>query len=105
MNDENCTLTPELFLVYTLRAGMIEGEISSILASQFVFPASSNHLIRSGQYIRRNRQADVLCGFQVYDEFELRRLLDGEVSRLGAPFRILSIYVAARRHKSAMLTP
>src|SRR5262249_3322826 len=39
---------------------------------------------RSRQHVRRNRQADLLGGFEVDDELELRRLLHREISRLGA---------------------
>ena len=48
-----------------------------------------NDFIRPRQHIWRNRQADLLGGFQIDDEFKFRRLLDGQISRLG-PFRILS---------------
>jgi mRNA interferase MazF len=37
----------------------------------------SNYLIRPRRNVRRNRQADLLSGFEIYDEFKLRRLLDG----------------------------
>src|SRR5262249_10900565 len=52
----------------------------------FIVSASrlSNHLIRSCQHVRRNRQTDLLGGFEVDDELELRRLLHREISRLGA---------------------
>ena len=50
---------------------------------------SFNHFIRSRQHVRRNRQADLLGCFQIDDELELRRLLDGKIGGLGA-FRILS---------------
>jgi hypothetical protein len=66
------------------RSHRIDGEFNSILASQFIFPALSNHLIRPRQHVRRDRQADLLGGFQIDDQLELRRLLDGNVSRLGA---------------------
>ena len=36
-----------------------------------------NHLIRSHQHIRRDRQADLLSGFQIDDELKLHWLLDG----------------------------
>src|SRR5262249_3558581 len=43
---------------------------------------SLDHLIRSRQHVRRNRQADLLGCFEIDDELELRRLLDWQVSRL-----------------------
>jgi hypothetical protein len=42
---------------------------------------SFDHLIRSHQYIRRNCQTNLLGGFEIDDELELRRLLDRKVSR------------------------
>ena len=44
----------------------------------------SDDPIRSRQHIRRNRQADLFCGFQIDDELELRRLFDGNLGGLGA---------------------
>src|SRR6266508_4219472 len=46
--------------------------------------ALPNDPVRSRQDIRRNRQADLLCRFQIDDEFELLRLLDGKISGLGS---------------------
>ena len=43
-----------------------------------------DHFIRSRQHIRRNRQADLLCRFEIDDELELRRLLDRQVGGLCA---------------------
>ena len=40
--------------------------------------------IRSRQHIRRNRQADLLRRFQIDHQLKLGRLLDEQVSRLGA---------------------
>jgi len=45
---------------------------------------SSNHPIRSRQHIRRNGEIDLFGGFQIYDQLELCRLFDRQVSRLGA---------------------
>ena len=42
-----------------------------------------DHLIRPRQHIRRDRQADLLRGFQVDHELDLRRLLNRQISRLG----------------------
>jgi hypothetical protein len=43
-----------------------------------------DHLIRSREHIRWNRQTDLLGSFQIDDQLELRRLLDGNVAWLGA---------------------
>ena len=46
--------------------------------------ALSDHPIRPHQHIRRNRQADFLCRFQIDDEFELLWLLNREIGGLSA---------------------
>ena len=38
-----------------------------------------NDSIRPVQYIRRNRQADLLGSFEIDDELKLHRLFDGQV--------------------------
>src|SRR5713101_3294179 len=43
-----------------------------------------NHLIRTHQQRRRDRQPECLRGLQIDDEVELCRLLHGQVCRLGA---------------------
>src|SRR5262244_1832060 len=43
-----------------------------------------DHLIRSYEHIRWNRQADLLRGLQVNNKLKLHRQLDGKVSGLGA---------------------
>jgi hypothetical protein len=43
-----------------------------------------NHLIRPLQERRRDRQTEGLGGLEVDHEFELRRLLDGQVGGPGA---------------------
>src|SRR5882724_5141305 len=43
-----------------------------------------DHLIRPRQQRRRDRQAEGLGGLEVDDQLELRRLLDGQIARLGA---------------------
>src|SRR4029077_202351 len=55
----------------------------SIVASSF------DHLIRSCQHVRRNRQADLLRRLEIYHQLKFRRLLPGRSAGL-APFRILS---------------
>ena len=59
-----------------------EGEFSSSLAAPLGFLLSLHHSVRSHQHIRRDRQTNLLSGFQIDDELEFRRLLDREVRRL-----------------------
>jgi hypothetical protein len=47
---------------------------------------SFDHSIRSRQHIRRNRQADLLGGFEIDDQLELLRLLDRKIACF-APLR------------------
>jgi hypothetical protein len=44
--------------------------------SQIVFAASANHLVGPCQHVGRNREADLLRGFEIDDELKLGRLLD-----------------------------
>ena len=44
----------------------------------------SNHLIRPGEHVRRNRQADLLRGLEVDHKLELRGLLHRQIGRFGA---------------------
>src|SRR5262249_25479763 len=54
-----------------------------------VYPgAFLDHPVRPRQNIRRNRQADLLCRFEIDDELELHRLFHWQVGRL-APFKNL----------------
>src|ERR1051325_5460242 len=46
--------------------------------------SSPNYLVRSGQHVRRNRQANLLGGFQIDHQLESGRLLDGQFGRLGS---------------------
>src|SRR5262245_36254689 len=43
----------------------------------------SNHLVRSRQHVRRNREADLFSGFKINHKLKLHRLLYREVSRFG----------------------
>src|SRR6266511_983940 len=52
------------------------------LASPLRLLSSLDHLIRSRQHVRLNRQADLLRRFQVDDQFELRGLLDRQIGWL-----------------------
>ena len=57
------------------------------MVSSLLLPAYSrlsNHPIRPRQHVWRDRQADLLGGFKIYDELKLGRLLDGNVGGLGA---------------------
>src|SRR5262245_27369370 len=47
-------------------------------------PPSVNDLVRALQERWRDRQPDRLRGAEIYDQLELRRLLDGEVGWFGA---------------------
>src|SRR5262245_48926395 len=58
--------------------------VSYPILYRFLNWLSLNHFIRSRQHIRCIRQVDLLFGFQVYVELELRRLLDRQVSRLSS---------------------
>jgi hypothetical protein len=51
-----------------------------------VFSVLLNHLIRSRQEVGRDREADLLSGFQVDNQLEFHRLLYRKISRLG-PFQ------------------
>src|SRR5213594_449676 len=55
--------------------------IQLILESPLRFLRLPDHLVRPRQYVRRNRHADLVSGFQVDDEFKLCRLLDGQIFR------------------------
>ena len=50
-----------------------------------VYPgAFLDHLVRSEQHIRRNRETDLLCSLEIYHQLELSRLLDRKVAGLCA---------------------
>jgi hypothetical protein len=44
--------------------------------------SSSDHPIRSRQHIGWNREADLLGGFEIDNEFKFRRLLNWNIGRL-----------------------
>src|SRR5215467_10801449 len=48
------------------------------------FLPSFDHPIRSRQHVGRDRQTDLLRGFEIDDQLKLRRLLYREISRLSA---------------------
>ena len=79
-------------------AGESEGEFSSILASLLVFLRSLDHLIRPSQYVRRNREADLLRSLEIDYQLKLRRLLDGSVGGL----RAFQNFADHRRFSDAM---
>src|SRR5215831_16304267 len=45
---------------------------------------SLDHLISAGEDRRRDRQAERLCGVEIDNQLEPRRLLDRQIARLGA---------------------
>ena len=54
---------------------------------RFVFYfALSDNSVRPRQHVRRNRQTDLLCGFEIDYKFEFFRLLDGKSAGF-APFQ------------------
>jgi hypothetical protein len=57
---------------------------SIILASPLVFLPSLDDFIGSIQHRLRNRQADLLGGFEIDHQLKLRRLLDREIGWLGS---------------------
>jgi hypothetical protein len=59
---------------------------------------SLDHLIRPLQERRRDRQPESLGGPEVDDEFEVRRLLDGQIRRLG--HGVFPIIAAALRSEA-----
>jgi hypothetical protein len=50
---------------------------------RLAFLPSLDHLVRSRQHARWNREADLLRRFQVDNELKLGRLLDRQVSGIG----------------------
>ena len=64
---------------------------------------SLDHLVRPCEHLWRNRQADLLRGLQIDHELEFRRLLDGQVGRLGALEN--SVDVNWRRAGSSLRDP
>src|SRR5262249_20380919 len=51
----------------------------------------SDYPIRSRQHIGRDRQVNLLSGFQIYDELKLLRLLDGKISWLSTFENLIDI--------------
>src|SRR4051794_8031885 len=52
---------------------------------------SFDHLIRTGEKRGWDREAEGSGGPQVYDEIELRRLLDGQVGGLGSLQNLINV--------------
>ena len=59
---------------------------------------SSNHPIRPRQHIGRDREADLLGGFEIYDQFELRWLLNGHFTRICTSYNFVNIDSGAAVH-------
>jgi hypothetical protein len=52
---------------------LVDGEISSILASLLGFLPSLDYFVRPRQHICRNRKTDLLRRLEIYHQLELRR--------------------------------
>jgi hypothetical protein len=63
------------------------------------------YLVRPQQQPLRDRQPERLGGLEVDDQFELRRLLDGQVGGLGAFENLVDVDRAARRYMAASNGP
>ena len=66
-----------------------------VLSPFYVFAPSFDHLICPRQHVRRNRQADLLCGFEIDDEIEFRRLLDRKIGGFSAFQDLVDIHGGA----------
>src|SRR5262245_41763024 len=71
------------------------------LAMPASISSSLDHSIRSRQHIRWNRQTDLLRGFKIDDEFELRRLLYWKVGGLSAFKNLVHVGGGAAVHVSS----
>src|SRR5262245_25878278 len=82
------TLSEEFSSAAALRPDRQEPEASHLeregLPTYDHLQVSLNDPISSRQHVRRNRQADLLSGFQINDELELLWLLHGEISGVRA---------------------
>src|SRR5262245_57441408 len=78
-----------------LKAGWLRKR-QGVFYSQTLLP-SLNHLIRPRQHVRRNREADLLGGFKVDNEFKLHWPLHGKVGGL-SPFQDL-VYIGSSSAK------
>src|SRR5262245_7946925 len=63
-----------------------------------------DHVVGAGEKRFRDGQSDRRCGLEVYDQLEFGRQLNRQL-RGFAPFKMRSIYIAARRNRSAVLLP
>src|SRR5262245_12683911 len=59
------------------------GPTRSVNGAVRVFSVLLDHIVRPRQHVRRNRQADLLCCFQIDDKLELFGLFHREIGRLG----------------------
>src|SRR3954466_1093954 len=53
---------------------------------------SLNYPVRSRQYVGRNDEADLLCGFEIDHQLKCRRLLNGQVGRVGSFQYLVNIH-------------
>jgi hypothetical protein len=73
--------------------------------ARFALFAHLMTFIRPRQYTRRNRQADLLGGFQIDNELELLRLLNWQIGGPRTLQDFVDIRRSARRNKSLMFAP
>jgi hypothetical protein len=62
-----------------LKTGRVSVALLASLTQPFTRPQSFDHLIGACEEGWRGREAERGCGFEVQDELEFRRLLDGQV--------------------------
>src|SRR5262245_34102626 len=78
-----------------LRFSILDGSTSLTTGFGFEVSGSSYYFICSGENIRRNRHADLLSRLKIDHKFKLGRLLDGQISRLGAFQDLIDVYGSA----------
>src|SRR5919108_889603 len=58
----------------------------------------SNYFVRSRQHVRRNREPDLLRGFEIDHQLKFRRPLDREFARFGSPQNPVNVSRGAAIH-------
>src|ERR1700731_3081881 len=72
------------FLVRCRSIRRIAGQaIAPDLSVESKPPTLLDHFVGGGEKIRRDREAEDMCGAQIDDEVELGRLVDGKIAGLG----------------------